>query len=409
MLLNALRALLPNASVNAIHINHQLSSNSQDWLNHCIDQCNRLNINLETVSVNLSGNTGEGLESEARTLRYQVFNSLLETDDLLLMAHHLDDQIETFFLRLMRGSGVDGLSAMPEIRALDKGYLGRPFLSLSKAHLENYANENCLSWVEDESNASSLFDRNFLRNQVLPLISTRWPMYRKPLQRSINLFGELSKQLDQEIQPELQHRLTADGGLKVSGLMDIDRSLIKRLLREWIQGKDRLPPSQSQLDTIIDSVINAREDAQPVLKLKDYCIRRYQSAIYCTASLDVIDKASINLAVDSPVMIIGVGQVTGRSCQVNHNREYAIATTCLPLTLRFDYQGDSIKPANRHKNRDLKRLLQEYRVKPWLRDRLPLIYSGEQLVAVADIFVVDGFQANVGEQGIKIEWITPDL
>lgn len=379
-----------------------------NWLNHCVDQCHQLNVNLQTVNIQLSGKTGEGIEAEARQLRYQAFNTQLKTGDLLLMGHHLDDQIETFFLRLLRGSGVSGLSAMPETRALDYGYLGRPFLTLSKSHLETYANEHQLSWIEDESNANNQFDRNFLRNQVLPLISTRWPMYRKTLQRSISMLAEINSQQGLEVEPEIQYRLTENNGLIVTGLMDMDVSLTKRLLRAWIQSQHKLPPSQKQLESIIETVINARDDAQPMMSLKDYCIRRYRSELFITPHLEEPDTEHVAVEVGETLDISGIGQLTAKVVTLQNSQVDAISLDCAPLTIRFHYLGASIKPANRNKSRDLKRLLQEYQVKPWIRDRLPLIYSGEQLVAVADLFVVDGFQALAGDQGIKIHWQHPD-
>ncbi len=161
----------------ALHINHQLSEHAQRWQMHCEQQCAQLGVECLSVVVDVV-NVGEGLEAAARAARYAVFSEQLRDQEQLLLAHHLDDQAETLLLRLMRGAGPAGLGAMQATRALAAGTLNRPLLALARASLETYAAQHTLSWVEDESNASLNFDRNFLRHQIMPQLQQRWPGFR---------------------------------------------------------------------------------------------------------------------------------------------------------------------------------------------------------------------------------------
>lgn len=406
VLLSALEKIIPGEQISAIHINHNLSPESEQWQQHCARVCDQLSIAFHSASVSIASQ-GDGIEAAARKTRYQVFEQCIGENDLLLMAHHLDDQIETFFLRLMRGAGVDGLSAMPEIRQLAQGRIGRPLLSINKAQIENYARQNQLDWIEDESNAEEKFDRNFLRNQVLPLISTRWPMYRKPVARTIELMQQAKKITGRQVNPELQHRLTADNGLKTPGLLEMDRVQAINLLREWIRFLNEQSPSQLQLSTILDQVVAAQQDAQPKLVIKDYSIRRFKTAIYLVKPLESIEQSSISLDGETEVAVKGAGNMKLVKSQLTNIRVPLIAEHFLPLQVRFSHIDLRITPVGRNGSRDLKRLLQEYRVKPWIRSRIPLLFSGENLVAVGDLFVVEGYQAQLNETGYSLCWKQP--
>ena len=167
VLLQSLCALQLPVVIKAVHVNHQLSPFANDWQAQCAALCTRLAVAFEAHSVTVI-NSGKGIEDAAREARYAVFLRCLGAGDLLLTGHHADDQSETLLLRLMRGTGPRGLAAMAQMRALGEASLWRPLLHFSRAQLETYAKAEQLSWVEDESNTSEVYDRNFLRSQVMP-------------------------------------------------------------------------------------------------------------------------------------------------------------------------------------------------------------------------------------------------
>ena len=155
------------SNLKAIHINHNLSKNSDDWQQHCESFCRSNNIEFESFMVEVSNNRSS-IESQARQARYKIFESLLDENDKILLAHHRDDVFETILLRLFRGTGVDGLSGLNEKRSLGKGEIVRPFLNLPKSDLRIFIDENDLPYVEDDTNSNNDFDRNFLRNEIVP-------------------------------------------------------------------------------------------------------------------------------------------------------------------------------------------------------------------------------------------------
>ena len=185
------RAIPP---LGAIHINHQLHPDSNRWAERCAALCERLDVEFECRRVDVT-DSGEGPEASARAARYGVFESLLAPGELLLLAHHLDDQVETFFLRLMRGAGARGLAGMPETRVLGAGALARPLLPVARAELEAYARDCGLDWIEDSSNRDLALDRNFLRQRVLPLLEERWSGYRLSVARSMDALADAERAL----------------------------------------------------------------------------------------------------------------------------------------------------------------------------------------------------------------------
>ncbi len=183
VLLNELKKLQKNNNFNliAIHINHNVQKDSKKWKTFCEDTCKKYEIKFITHSLRRTKNKTSNLEKKLRDKRYRFFEKTLEKNSILFMGHHLDDVIETFFLSALRGSGIEGLSSIPKERALGKGKLVRPFLNISKSEILMRAKKDKLKFIKDPSNKDNSFNRNYLRNEVLPKIEKRWPSYRKNL------------------------------------------------------------------------------------------------------------------------------------------------------------------------------------------------------------------------------------
>ena len=183
VLLNELKKLKKDNDFNliAIHINHNVQKDSKKWKAVCENLCKKNEIKFITRSLKWKKSLSSNVEKKLRDARYRFFEKTLEKNSILFMGHHLDDVIETFFLRALRGSGVEGLSSIPKERALGKGKLVRPFLNISKNEILARAKIDKLKFIKDPSNKDISFDRNYLRNEVLPRIEKRWPSYRKNL------------------------------------------------------------------------------------------------------------------------------------------------------------------------------------------------------------------------------------
>ncbi len=178
----ALREVVP-MQLRAIHIHHGLNAQANDWAQFCAQQCVQLDIAHTQIAVNIDHANTAGVEAHARAARYAAFAQM--GVDAILLAHHADDQIETTLHRLFRGAGLTGLAGMQPSRRLNgtTTTLLRPWLNMSRVHIERYASENNLSWIEDDSNTNIAHTRNFLRHTILPTLETHFPQAKQAITR----------------------------------------------------------------------------------------------------------------------------------------------------------------------------------------------------------------------------------
>ncbi len=395
-------------ALQVVHINHQLQAESANWAEHCRQQCRQLGLSLLVESVDVVGQRGSGPEDAARRARYRLFESLLEANDLLLMGHQLDDQVETLLVRLLRGAGNRGLAAMPQHRSLGRGSLLRPLLETSRQSIEDYAQQQGLQWVEDPSNNSDRYDRNYLRQQVLPQLQQRWPAYRETMARSAALSQE-TVTLNKELAELDFHALglsIESVSLPIPALQELSTARLKNLLRYWLQQRGLALPSAGQLQVVLDEVIAARPDATPLLQWPGVELRRFRDEVYAAAPLPVFDAGShyqwkIEDSGDSRLCMVGAGELLARRVP---GRGLKTAST---FDVQFRRGGERCQPVGRSASQSLKKLFQEYAVPVWLRDRVPLIYCAEKLVAVGDLWVCESHQATPEEEGLAISWRLP--
>ncbi|MDR3217012.1 MAG: tRNA lysidine(34) synthetase TilS [Clostridiaceae bacterium] len=126
--------------------------------------------------------TGETVEECARRMRYEIFRSLAESGecDAVVLAHNADDQAETVFMRILRGTGIKGLAGMYAVR---DGIFLRPLLGVTRAEIDSYVKDEGVPYVEDGTNSDTRYMRNFIRGEIFPLIGTRYPDFKKSLLR----------------------------------------------------------------------------------------------------------------------------------------------------------------------------------------------------------------------------------
>lgn len=397
-LLAKLRECEKIPALTAIHINHQLNPRASEWVEHCRRICTELNIEFISETVQVI-NDGDGIEAAARAARYAAFEKHVGSDELLLQAHHRDDQIETLMLRLLRGSGVAGLAAIPAQRALGRGQLFRPILSWSRADVLAYAHEHALQWIDDDSNRDDRYDRNFLRLNVLPIIEQRWPAYRATLSRVVTQADEAAQLLDELARIDLQSSINEENALSLDACKTLRVERRGNLLRYWIQQKNLPQPSREQLQQVL-AMAHARIDAQPCVMWPGVEVHRFRNYLYAMAQLPPlpIEPVDIEWNLQSPLRIEGLGELTATAVIGNGLR------ADLNYRVRNRVGGERCKPAGRMHSQTLKKLLQEYAVPSWLRDRLPLIYCGDQIAAVANLWVCEGFAVSPLSTGWHIDW-----
>ncbi len=364
--------------IKAVYIHHGLSPNADFWQFHCQHNCQQWGIDFEAVSVNGEAKKGESPEAAAREARYQAFRERLGKGDVLFTAHHQDDQAETLLIQLLRGSGVKGLAAMPVLSAFDKGMLCRPLLNFSRQALQAYATGEHLDWIEDESNQSDAFDRNYLRNRIMPLLMERWPAVSQTLARSAAHCAEAAELLQQQAEQDfVSLRISHyQDQLPVDVVLALSPSRQRNLLRHWVT-KLALPlPSAQQLQQITQNLLTAKEDGEPCVKWPGAEMRRFDGWLYLMKPLSYHDSSQEIFwpAEQSQLHIQSLGKVIQRS-ELMRGRK-------TDLTVKFRQGGERIQLPGREHHTTLKKFLQQQGIPPWMRDRLPLIYQGDKLIDV---------------------------
>ena len=414
VLLTLSQKAVPQAQLRAIHINHGLNPQADAWQEHCRLYCAQLNVDFEFRKVKLN-NTGRNLELKARQARYAVLESIVQEDDYILMAHHQNDQIETVLYRLLRGSGPKGLAGIPVERKLGRGTLLRPLLKYSKEMLIEYAEASKLIWVEDGSNSNIDFDRNYLRQEIIPALKARWPEAGKSIQRSADLCIESEGLLNKLAEIDSGKFIVRNQAyLPIQFMREMDSSRQRNILRYWFQilaeDFDVVKPGFEELRCIVKEVIPAAEDAQPLVSWKyagyEMQLRRFASKLHVLKNFPVeinrkplAIKLSENLGLGANLGCIKLESTTSNGVIFQEGDE---------LEIRFDCSDLEAKPAGR-KTRSFKKLYQDYAVPPWMRDRIPLLFVNGKLAAVADLFVCDEMAAEDGQKQLKIYWQRTDI
>lgn len=407
VLLHALAALQLPVTLRALHINHQISVNADNWQQQCADLCAQLQVPFTAVKVSVK-NSGRGLEDAARAARYEVFEQSIQTGDLLLTAHHGDDQSETLLLRLMRGTGPRGLAAMASLRPLGLGSLHRPLLNFTRADLEEYAQIQQLSWVTDESNSDDHYDRNYLRNQVMPLLRQRWPGFAGKWQQTAELCATNEALIEELAAQDLQlanfQPALVGTSISLDYLQSLSLARRHNLLRTWLRGQGLAIPEQQHLQQVEQQIIGGRQDAETQVSWADVSLRVYRQRLFAlpSAELPGIDReTSAAISLDTTVSL---GRALQFSAELSYGSDGPLLQADLPnLHLAFRRGGERCRPAGRAHSQTLKRLLQDYGVEPWLRESLPLVYSGDTLVAVANLWICEGYSASAGGYRLKYE------
>lgn len=432
VLLHLLHQLAPRFAwqISALHVHHGISPNADAWADFCAALCARLNIPLHIERVDITPLRDQGVEAAARQLRHAAFSA--QSCDFVALAHHSDDQVETLFLQLLRGAGVRGASAMPvlspsaALRAgLPKGpllsdrkknhQLVRPLLHCTRQEILGYAAAHKLQWIEDESNADDRYPRNFLRHRLLPLLGEKFPAYRQTLTRSTQHFAEAGELLDDLARldaPNLFASPASGGGiteedrsLEVSSLQSLTLPRAKNLLRYFLYQLGAAMPQVVQLDDMLQQLCTAREDAAVCISFAGgaWQLRRYQSRVYALPALGELDRS----------LIVAWQGETELAWPALHTRVRFQTDTQLqgisleklqraPVTLRLRQGGESLRPSLNASTRTLKNLLQEHSIPPWQRDRLPLLFCGDQLVCVPGVAIAAAYQSKEGEFSVSV-------
>ena len=400
-----LRQEFGGITVRAVHINHGLHPRSAEWVAGCQDICRKLGVALRSETVRVDRNASEGLEAAARRARYDLFSEVLATNECLLTAHHQDDQTETLLLRLLRGSGTHGLASIADRRRFGRGWLLRPLLDMSREDLESYARAEGISWIDDPSNLDTSIDRNFLRHEVLPILRGRWPGLGQTIGRAARLAGESAGLLDALAEADRLDLLQARG-LDVGGLQRLDPARQRNVVRHHLGSLDLTVPSEVQLRVGLAQLLSARADALPVLRWPGGQIRRYRGCLYILG----FDPDGLRESLPAEYEWDGrdpveMGSVRGRlRLAASSSTGLAESSVSDGVVIRFRRGGERIQEANQRYHKSLKKMFQAHGVVPWMRQHVPLLYVGDQLLAVGDRWIAADAAARIDEPGYQVIW-----
>lgn len=371
----------------AIHIHHGLQPSADAWVEHAQQTCAALAVPLNVQYLNLKPAIGDSIEAVARQARYQAFSEMLTASDMLLTAHHQQDQAETFLLNAIRGSGVAGLAAMPVLRKLGQGQLGRPLLVFSRQQLEAYATLYQLEYVDDPTNTDLKFDRNYLRHEILSRLHSRWPAVNTTLSRAAQLQAGQQQLLDQLLAGHLtQYAGSQANTLSNAALATQNPLMQKALLRQWLKHLGFSLPSAKKLQHILSDVLAAEADAIPCVAWEGCELRRYRDDIYALKpqkkhdTKQVIEWADLEQHLYLPSLEYSLDH---RLLSADLKTEAQAKQQA--ISVRFRQGGERVERLNQH-SLALKTLLQDTGIPPWERERIPLIYLADSLRLVVGVY-----------------------
>lgn len=379
----------------AVHVHHGLSPHADQWAAHCEKVCVNLQIAFIQKSIHAKASLGESPEEVARDLRYAVFTELLAPHDILFTAHQQDDQAETLLVQLFRGAGPKGLSAMPTVKIFAARFHARPLLSASRAELKHYAELQQLTWIDDESNEDKSFTRNFLRHSVLPVLKQRWPTVTNTLARVAENCADTQAFIDDVAADDLARcRGVKELTLSVKKLLLLNKARQRQVLRAWFIERGFTVPSSIKLSHIQQDFLQSQSDKLPLMCWEQVELRRYRDELYLMRALTPHDPTQVffwDLTQSLCIPHLGELRVTitenaGLSLDIKH------------VTVRFRQGGERCYFPERGCHQLLKSLMQQWAIPPWERDRIPLLFVEETLIAVVGFFLAKDKQAMPGHQ-----------
>jgi len=397
VLLHAL-AQLPAArarGMRALHVDHSLHADSKLWIDQCERLARELGVPMSSHDANVDRASGTGLEDAARQARFAAFARTLGNGEVLALAQHRDDQAETILLKLLRGAGPEGLGGMRRLRQFAQGYLWRPLLDVPRSALHRYAELHGLRWIDDPSNSDTSLRRNFLRQEILPRLSERWPEATAALAHSADWARAAADFVGDQAQQALARlRGPAAATLPWHDWLALPDALRDPVLRLWLRELGLDEPAHFHVMEL-ERQLQAQPDRAPCIAFEQTELRRYRDLLHAMRPLADVPQGWETRWAGAPLDLPGGGRL--------------LLQPAVPLRgrLRVCYRrgGEHIKPAGAAHTRELRTLLQDAGIPPWQRERIPLIHDGDALLAVGDLFVSEAGRQWCAEHGARFAFV----
>jgi tRNA(Ile)-lysidine synthase len=397
VLLAAMRCLVPESRLVALHVDHGLHASSAQWTEHCRRYAAAQGVAFACRRVQISAGNAHGLEAAAREARYAALAALIAPDDVVLTAHHGDDQLETMLLRMLRGAGVRGLTGIREFAVFPPGYLARPLLDFTRAEIAAQAERLGLVWIEDPANREQRFDRSFLRTRVIPALRERWPA----AQRSSTRLGRQMAEAEQLLEGLAERDAVAITDLRrvaCAVLRDLSVARQNNLLRFLIRRLDLPTAGAAHLEQLRAAIVAERRDAAVHVAWPGADARIYRDHLYLMPRLPPTPPAR------SKALLTPRHEWRGDGClkivptdEAGFPDEWVQAG----IDIRLRAGGERFRPSHHAHRKTLKHWFQENGVVPWMRDRIPLLYRDGTLIGIADLSISEEARA---QQTVGSRW-----
>jgi tRNA(Ile)-lysidine synthase len=389
------------ARLRAMHVDHGLHADSASWGLACAGLAAEWSVPIESVCVTVPIRPGASPEAAAREARYAALAAGLLPGEVLLTAHHADDQLETILLQWLRGGGLRAVAGMAPLGPFGRdAWHARPLLEFTREDLAGWATAQGLRWLEDPSNQDPRFDRNYLRLAVLPVLRQRWPGVAHTTGRVAGFARDALLAEAATVARDLPALLRGNA-IDLQALLSLDGPRARAALRAWLAGLGLPPPPARTLASLLHDMRHAAADRNPGCRWPGAAVHRYRDHLHAvpTSVVQPIADAHWNgagrlaWAADSMLELVA-----------DHGR--GLSRERLPAS--FDIlprtPGSKFRPAGGAHRRPLRKWLQEHEVLPWRRDSLPLLCADGQLLAVADLSVAAEFAAAPGEPSWRVLW-----
>ena len=397
-------------TLRAVHIDHGLQSAAGQFREACRGLCDALHVPLLIIEVRVDSSSGASIEAAARDARYAALGTQLLPKECLLTAHHRRDQAETLLLQALRGAGVKGLAAMPICRRLGVGWHLRPLLDVSQDELLLYAKSVirheaqlfAVATIADPMNDDLRFDRNYLRRQVWPLIEQRWPAAATALSRSARHAAEAQTLLNGAAASDLA-RLRDGDALSVPGLRALSVARRVNAVRAWLSESGREVPATPRINEALRQVFDADDDHLPAIVWGDSALRRYRQRLFFAdaAPPRLFDTQAWAMPLSPLDLGAGLGVLGWAAGQKGGIGAHALSRG---LTVRRRAGGEALKPGPRASTQSVRHLCQAVGVLPWMRDALPLVFAGDALIAVGDLWTDARWCVAADAPGLSLTW-----
>lgn len=375
--------------ITAVYVHHGLQKQADIWASHCQKIADDLRVDFAMLSVNATPDLGESPEEAARNARYTALKTLIGVNDVLMLGQHKEDQLETILLQLFRGSGLRGLSGMPEHIAFGQGFMARPLLNVSKQNILAYAEIHGLKWVEDPSNQQINFDRNLLRHEILPRLKQRWPSLDTTVSRSAQHCADAQQLISEFVYPLFDRAYDpADQTLAITKLTALTTQQRNWVLRQWFETLHLKPPSQAVLQTIAEQMITVRQNSNAQIRHEGHFIKPYRQKLFCLSEKALLREPDLRVwPIQQSSLHLTNGYTLSRIESISGISQ--LLWDASEVTISSRHGGEKIKLPGRNGHHDLKKLWQEAGIPPWEREVRPLVFLNNQLAAVAGLWIAE--------------------